>query len=252
MGLAPMEQMEAVAEPFNDARRPRQGIANGMLQLVPFHALLRRAGAVRGPASEHFGAAHRVHGGIQPPRGIAGTEVPMVSSGLSPLRRRFVEEYLIDLNATQAAIRAGYSPRGATAVASRLLRKGPVAAAVAEAMAARSARVAVDADWMLRRLVAEVEADLADLYDADGDLRPVADWPAVWRQGLVAGIETASDRAGAKVRKVRLCDRLRRIELIGRHVDVQAFRERIGPGASDDLAARLDAAEQRLAARASD
>jgi phage terminase small subunit len=51
--------------------------------------------------------------------------------------QRFVEEYLVDLNATQAAIRAGYSPKSAECQGSRLLRNVKVAAAIREAKAAR-------------------------------------------------------------------------------------------------------------------
>lgn len=149
---------------------------------------------------------------------------------LTGKQRRFVEEYLVDLNATQAAIRAGYSPRTAYAVAHENLRKPQIAAAVANAQQARSERTKIDADWILRRLAEEAEADLADLYSEDGTLRPVKEWPAIWRKGLVAGLDVeevkSSDGVIAQVRKVKLSDRTRRLELIGKHVDVQAFRER--------------------------
>ena len=150
---------------------------------------------------------------------------------LNEKQRRFVIEYLIDLNATQAAIRAGYSEKTAKVQGSRLLTNADVAQAVFEAQAKRSERTEVDADWVLRRLADEAEADIADLYDEQGSLRPVHEWPLIWRQGLVAGIDVEEIREDGKtvgtVRKLKLSDRIKRIELIGKHVTVQAFREQV-------------------------
>ncbi len=149
---------------------------------------------------------------------------------MTPKQQRFVEEYLIDLNATQAAIRAGYSKKTARAVGSENLTKPDIRAAVAEAQQARSERTKIDADWVLKRLAGEATADLAELYDKNGGLKPIADWPLVWRQGLVAGLDVDEEFADGKklgqVTKMKLSDRIKRIELIGRHVDVQAFAER--------------------------
>lgn len=147
---------------------------------------------------------------------------------LNPKQARFVEEYLLDLNATQAASRAGYMQPQTQGP--RLLQNVAVQAALAKAQAKRAERVQVDADWVLKRLALEVEADLADLYNQDGSLKPVKDWPLIWRQGLVAGIdvvEETNNGLSMTVRKVRLSDRIKRLELIGKHVDVQAFRDQV-------------------------
>ena len=69
----------------------------------------------------------------------------------------FIEEYLIDLNATQAAIRAGYSEKTANEQGSRLLANVNVAAAVEEAMAERSERTKVTQDYVLETIVETVE-----------------------------------------------------------------------------------------------
>ena len=154
---------------------------------------------------------------------------------LTAKQQRFVDEYLVDLNATQAAIRAGYSQKTARQVGAENLTKPVIADAVAKAQASRSERVQIDADWVLTRLASEATADLADIYDEDGGLKPVHDWPLIWRQGLVAGIEAVEEfetvdgerRSIGMVRKVKLSDRIKRIELIGKHVDVQAFKDQI-------------------------
>ena len=71
---------------------------------------------------------------------------------MTPKQRLFVEEYLIDLNATQAAIRAGYSAKNADKIGSELLGKTRVAAAVMARMKVRSERLAIDADRVLQEI----------------------------------------------------------------------------------------------------
>lgn len=173
---------------------------------------------------------------------------------MTPKQQRFVEEYLVDLNATQAAIRAGYSARTAEQQGSRLLSNAKVARGVANAQAARSEQTGIDATWVLQRLGEEAVADLADLYDEQGNLRRVHEWPLIWRQGLVAGVETVNERVGvdeegnaeyAIVKKVKLSDRIKRVELIGRHVGVQAFKDKLEVEDVTDRAAIIAEARRR-------
>jgi phage terminase small subunit len=70
----------------------------------------------------------------------------------------FVAEYLIDLNATQAAIRAGYSAKVANRIGSENLSKPVIAAAIAEAQARRAERTETTQDYVLARLKQEAEA----------------------------------------------------------------------------------------------
>jgi phage terminase small subunit len=158
---------------------------------------------------------------------------------LNERQQRFVEEYPLDLNATQAAIRAGYSAKTAYSQGQRLLSHVEVAGAIAERMKARSEKTGIDAEWLLRRFVMEVEADLADLYDENGKLKQVKDWPLIWRQGLVSGVETVREGSGddvpSFVDKVKISDRIKRLELIGRHINVQAFKDKLEVDASADL-----------------
>lgn len=154
---------------------------------------------------------------------------------LTAKQARFVDEYILDLNATQAAIRAGYAESGARTEGARLLANADIGAAIAAGLAARSEKTKIDAEWLLIRLAEEATADVSDLYDDDGNLKPMKEWPKVWRTGLVAGIDTVQEfevvdgkrEAVGMVRKLRLSDRVKRLELIGKHVDVQAFRERV-------------------------
>lgn len=150
---------------------------------------------------------------------------------LTPKQARFVQEYLLDLNATQAAIRAGYSEKTARQVGAENLTKPDVAAALAEAQASRSERTQIDADWVLDRLAKEATADLADILDEAGAIKAVSEWPLIWRQGLVSGLDVHEEVVeGVKIGqtvKIKLSDRIKRIELIGKHVNVQAFREQV-------------------------
>jgi len=174
----------------------------------------------------------------------------VMSNMLSPRQERFVTEYLVDMSAKEAAIRAGYSPRTADKKGSGLLRHPGVVAAIEARKAEIMAQAGVDATWLLKRLVAESEADLADLYDkATGDLLPIEKWPKIWRSGLVTGVEMHVTSGGeAVIKKVRLSDRVKRLEMIGRHVGVQAFREVVQHQGLDGLAERLERAHKRLCA----
>ena len=78
-------------------------------------------------------------------------------SKLTAKQQRFAEEYLVDLNATRAAMRAGYSEKTAQKIGSENLSKPDIAVAIAEAQAARSKRTETTQDWVIKRLVAIVE-----------------------------------------------------------------------------------------------
>ena len=147
---------------------------------------------------------------------------------LNPKQRLFVAEYLKDFNGKRAAIAAGYEPNWAQITASRMLTMVKVKAAVNKAKAERIERIEIDSDWVLNRLVDEADADLADLYYKTGGIKPIHEWPVIWRKGLVAGIDvvTLGDGEG-QIDKIRVSDRIKRIELIGKHVDVSAFEQRI-------------------------
>lgn len=187
---------------------------------------------------------------------------------LTPKQRLFVAEYLKDLNATQAAIRAGYSEKTAHVQGPRLLDNVAVKAAIEEAMSKRSEETQIDANWVLKRLAEEAEADVADLYDENGAIKPVHEWPKIWRQGLVAGIETETLRPKGStgtgqwhgknqdvhdeepveetvITKLKLSDRVRRLELIGKHVRVNAFQEIVNVKGLETLADRMERAMKR-------
>lgn len=153
---------------------------------------------------------------------------------LTAKQQRFVEEYLVDLNATQAAIRAGYSAKTANEQGSRLLANVSVAAAISDAQANRSIRVEVNADYVLQRLVEIDQMDVLDILTDDMSLKPVSEWPKVWRQYLSAFDlaemfeGTGDDREMVGIlKKIKWPDKVKNLELLGRHIGVQAFKERV-------------------------
>ena len=153
---------------------------------------------------------------------------------LNAKQERFCLEYLADLNATQAAIRAGYSAKTARQIGARLLANVDIAERFAQLASERNKRLKVDGDWVLRRLVELADVDLADLFGDGGRLLDIDGLPDNAKR-LLAGIEVTEEFAGkgsdreqiGYTKKIRLIDRLKVLELIGKHVKVSAFKENI-------------------------
>ena len=93
------------------------------------------------------------------------------TSKLTPRQERFVQEYLIDLNATQAAIRAGYSTKGATVRGAELLANRKVQDSLGIAMKAREKRTCITQDRVLQELARIAFFDIRRLYHDDGTLK---------------------------------------------------------------------------------
>ncbi|HGJ5890196.1 MAG TPA: terminase small subunit, partial [Arsenophonus apicola] len=96
-------------------------------------------------------------------------------------------------------------------------------------MEERKNRIEVNADYVLKRLVEIDQMDVLDILTDSGDLRPIKDWPKVWRTTL-SGLDIAAirvDGAEALLKKVKWPDKVKNLELLGKHVSVQAFREQV-------------------------
>ena len=148
-------------------------------------------------------------------------------ANLTPKQQRFVEEYLIDLNATQAAIRAGYSEKTARDIGCENLAKPNIAKAIEEAQNKRQEQTQIDAAYVLRRLVEIDQMDVLDIMDDQMKIRPVNEWPKVWRQ-YVVNLENLelSDGEGC-FKKIKWPDKVKNLELLGKHVSVGAFKDKI-------------------------
>ncbi|MFT4170586.1 terminase small subunit [Dysgonomonas capnocytophagoides] len=150
---------------------------------------------------------------------------------LTDKQEMFCREYLIDLNATQAAIRAGYSERTARSIGQRILTNVDIEKRLSELKDDRNERVSVNADYVLDRLIQIDQLDVADILDENGELLPVKDWSKAWRTSVNA-IEVIQMSKGDMdietfLKKVKLPDKLKNLELLGKHVNVQAFKDKI-------------------------
>jgi len=147
---------------------------------------------------------------------------------LTDKQELFAREYLSDLNATQAAKRAGYSDKTAYSIGQENLKKPEIQDLIAELKAERNERTQVNADYVLRRLVEIDEMDVLDILNSNGELKPIKDWPKVWRTTL-SGMdvtEMAGDAAGL-LKKIKWPDKVKNLELLGKHVTVQAFKDNV-------------------------
>lgn len=153
------------------------------------------------------------------------TKTAKEAVALTARQSRFVDEYLLEPNATQAYIKAGYSANGANTAAARLLANVRIQTAIQERMNERSQRTQVDADYVLHRLHAIDQLDIADILDDTGNVLPVKQWPKVWRQSVTAADlhEMQTGDVMTVVRKIKWPDKLKTLELIGKHVSVKAF-----------------------------
>ena len=150
---------------------------------------------------------------------------------LNAKQQRFVAEYLVDLNGSKAAIRAGYSNKTSRQIATELLSKPHISEAVAMAMSERSQRTEINADWVLnqavmlhQRCMQEIKPALnpntrKQVYDDDGNAM------------------FTFNAAGAS----------RSLEIIGKHVGIGAFNEKVSlkVDADDETVAILMAARRR-------
>lgn len=133
----------------------------------------------------------------------------------------FVKHFVISLNATDAAVKAGYSELSAAKIGSDNLARPHVKQAITEAQAERLANLDIDANYVLKRLI-EVDAlDVIDILDHNNNIKPVAEWPKEWRQNI-SSIDVAENTSGTIV-KLKFPDKVKNLELIGRHINVAAW-----------------------------
>lgn len=137
-----------------------------------------------------------------------------------------MEEYLIDLNATQAAIRAGYSPKTADRQGARMLGFVGVSDAINKALADRSKRNVVDQNRILEELAAIAFSDITGIVRFENGkmiIEETANLTDNQRRAILEMSESITD--SGKTRKVKLHDKLRALEMLGKHLSM--FRDRM-------------------------
>lgn len=143
-----------------------------------------------------------------------------VNETLTDKQKRFCEEYLVDLNATQAAIRAGYKPKTARSQGQRLLTKVDIQQHLQQLMGERSERTEITADRVLNELAAIAFSDRTELAQVDKhgkvNFTPTEQLPGETKK-IIAGIEN-----GKYGTKVTTYDKVKALELLGKHLGIFA------------------------------
>ena len=147
----------------------------------------------------------------------------MKDGKLTPKQRMFVSEYLVDLNATQAAIRAGYSSRNADKIGSELLGKTRVSSAIQEQMNARAERTLVTADRVIKEYARVAFFDPKKIFDESGRPLPVCEMDEDTRRA-VAGLDVVvignTDTGVGEVQKIKITNKLGALEALGKHLGI--------------------------------
>jgi phage terminase small subunit len=157
--------------------------------------------------------------------------------------QQFVREYMIDLNGSAAARRAGYSPHSAGRRAFELLARPEVKSALREAMAERARRTNITADRVLEELARIAFADLGRVADWGPDgiqLKPASALCA----GDTAALAFISFGGRHKMQRIRMHDKIGALVALARHVGVlrdgrKTVDRDLGPSAAETMAARV-------------
>ena len=165
---------------------------------------------------------------------------------MTPKQKRFVDEYLTDLNATQAAIRAGYSPKTAAEIGAENLIKPKVQDVIARAMAERSKRTGVTQDRVVRELAKLAFVDVAELLDMSADdLFNGTDRDNTAAVASVKTKRTATDEGAVVECEVKTYDKVRALELLGKHLNMFTERREVSFQNTGQLASLLEDRRRR-------
>ena len=140
---------------------------------------------------------------------------------LTAKQQRFIDEYLIDLNATQAAIRAGYSEKTAGKIGQENLIKPEIQVIIAESVAKRSKRTEITQDRVLLEIARLAFNDPRKAFDKNGAILPIHEWPDEVAAAISAIKINETKVDGVVVgetKEIKFWDKGKQIELAGRHL----------------------------------
>ncbi len=151
-------------------------------------------------------------------------------------QKRFCEEYLIDLNATQAAIRAGYSPDTAKSIGYENLTKPDIRAHIDRAMAERSRRTGVNADRVIQELAKIAFVNATDVIDPK--TATVKENALPEDTAAIQSVKVKTFGEDGLEREIKMADKLRALEMLGRHLGM--FKDKL------ELSGGLDTEKTKL------
>jgi phage terminase small subunit len=144
-------------------------------------------------------------------------------SKLTAKQEMFCKEYLVDLNATQAAIRAGYSKKTAQKIGSENLLKPLIANQIQILFDTRAEKVELNSEYVVKRLQSIDEMDVIEILDDEMNIKPISEWPKTWRTSI-SGIDLTEISGNNKeektislLKKIKWPDKVKNLELLGRH-----------------------------------
>lgn len=156
-------------------------------------------------------------------------------------QKRFVEEYLIDLNATQAAIRAGYSPETAGSIGAENLKKLEIKSRIDKAMAERSRRTGINQDRVLQELARIGFAKITDVVDPEtAEIRTDASDDDL---ACIQSIKIKPNEFGTE-REVKLYDKKSALVDLGKHLGL--FKDKVELTGDMDLNITIDYGEDDI------
>ena len=142
----------------------------------------------------------------------------------------FALEYLKDFNGTQAAIRAGFSKKGARVTATRLLTNDAIRAFLKSQVKAREERLVLDADEILKELSSLARSNVQDFLDYDEDgivsMKPLSELTRA-EAACISEVTHQEDKDGRVSFKFKTHDKLKAIDLAGKHQAIKCFDEKI-------------------------
>lgn len=173
-------------------------------------------------------------------------KVGEIVAKLTAKQQRFVDEYLIDLNATNAAIRAGYSPDTAKEQGYQLLHKTSLSNAIAQAIAHRSRRTGISQDRVLMELAKVAFVNANDVIDPDSaTVRPNAAEEDLACIQAVKVKTSESEMGSSSEREIKLYDKMRALEMLGKHLGLFDKRDQANSsGEKNNLLEAIAAAEE--------
>lgn len=160
-------------------------------------------------------------------------------------QKKFVEEYLIDLNATQAAIRAGYSPDTAGSIGSENLKKPEIRVHIEKAMAERSKRTGINQDRIIEELAKIALLNPKNLINFEE--ATVKEEATEEDLAAISSIRVkcfpTKDGEGIE-REVKMYDKAKALELLGRHLGM--FKDKVEVSGLEEEKKKLDDILQQI------
>lgn len=157
-------------------------------------------------------------------------------------QKRFIEEYLIDLNATQAAIRAGYSPDTAKSIGSENLTKPDIQARIAKAMAERSKRTGVNADRVVIELAKIAFVNAVEVIDPK--TATVKEGASSDDTAAIQSVKVKTFGKDGLEREIKMADKIKALELLGRHLGM--WNDKLQVSGIKEEQAKLDDLIQQM------